>query len=79
MWAGTQAEREAMILEEESERIIGGHVRMAHVTVRGEHQISEYVARLEIVESARILAAAPEGLPRLAPQGPVPSPCWLKV
>lgn len=53
-------------MEEESEPTIGWHVRMAHATVKGEHQISEYVARLEIEECARILAAAPENLRLLA-------------
>jgi hypothetical protein len=41
-------------------------VREAHAAVRGEHQIAEYVAALEIGECARILASDPEGLPRLA-------------
>ena len=41
-------------------------VREAHATVRGEHQIAEYVAALEIGDCARILVSAPEGLPRLA-------------
>ena|SRR5215208_3788704 len=41
-------------------------VREAHAAARGEHQIAEYVAALEIGECARILAADPEGLPRLA-------------
>ena len=41
-------------------------VREAHATVRGEHQIAEYVSDLEIGECARILASDPEGLPRLA-------------
>lgn len=54
-----------MTLEEADERTIGRHVRMAHATVKGEHQISQYVARLEIEECARILAAAPQGLPLL--------------
>ena len=53
-------------MEEAGERTIGKHVRMAHATFKGEHQIAEYVARLEIEECARILAAAPEGLPLLA-------------
>jgi hypothetical protein len=39
---------------------------MAHATFKGEHQIAEYVARLEIGECARILAAASDGLPLLA-------------
>ena len=41
-------------------------VREAHAGIRGEHQIAEYVAALEIGECARILASDPEGLPRLA-------------
>jgi len=41
-------------------------VREAHASARGEHQIAEYVAALEIGECARILASDPEGLPRLA-------------
>ena len=41
-------------------------VREAHAAFRGEHQIAEYVATLEIGECAKILAADPDGLPRLA-------------
>jgi hypothetical protein len=55
-----------MVLKETSERIIGEHIRMAHATFKGEHQIAEYAARLEIAECARILAVAPEALPPLA-------------
>jgi hypothetical protein len=55
-----------MIVEEARERSIGRHVRMAHATIKGEHQLAEYVARLEIGECARILAVAPESLPLLA-------------
>jgi hypothetical protein len=40
---------------------IGRYVRTAHASLK-EHQLAEYVARLEIEECARILAAAPEGL-----------------
>ncbi|HSK82916.1 MAG TPA: hypothetical protein VK902_05845 [Rubrobacter sp.] len=53
-------------MEQSDERTIGRHVRMAHTTVKGEHQLAEYVARLEIAECARILAAAPDALPLLA-------------
>jgi hypothetical protein len=53
-------------VEEARERTIGRHVRMAHATIKGEHQIGEYVSQLEIGECARILAAAPERLPLLA-------------
>jgi len=48
------------------EREIWRHVREAHAAFGGEHQIAEYVAALEIGECARILAADPDGLPRLA-------------
>ena len=41
-------------------------VREAHAGMRGEHQIAEYVAALEVGECARILASDPDGLPRLA-------------
>ena len=39
---------------------------MAQTTLRGEHQIEEYVSRLEIGECASILAASPGLLPLLA-------------
>jgi hypothetical protein len=55
-----------MTVEEAGERIIARHVRMAHARVKGESQIAEYAARLEIEECARILAVAPQGLPLLA-------------
>ena len=42
------------------------HVREAWATARGEHQIAEYVAGLEIEQCATILASDPGGLPRLA-------------
>jgi hypothetical protein len=48
------------------ERALWRHVREARATVRGEHQIAEYVAGLEIEECATILASDPGGLPRLA-------------
>jgi hypothetical protein len=47
-------------------REVWRRVREAHAALRGEHQIAEYVAALEIGECARILASDPEGLPRLA-------------
>jgi hypothetical protein len=55
-----------MVLEEASWRNVGRHIQMAHVTVKGKHQMSEYVARLEMEEGARILVSAPEGLALLA-------------
>lgn len=48
------------------EALIGRHLRAAHERFRGEHQIVEYVAQLEVEECARILAASPMGLPYLA-------------
>jgi hypothetical protein len=47
-------------------REIWRRVQEARTAVRGEHQIAEYVARLEIGECARILASDPDDLPRLA-------------
>jgi len=52
-------------VEEASEHTLGRHVQKAHATFKGEHQIAQYVARLEIEECARILAAAPDALPLL--------------
>ncbi|QIN84747.1 hypothetical protein GBA63_20430 [Rubrobacter tropicus] len=46
--------------------VVGRHVRAAHARFKGEHQIAQYVARLELGECARLLAATPDGLPRLA-------------
>lgn len=46
--------------------VVGRHVRAAHTRFKGEHQIAQYVARLELGECAGILAAVPDGLPRLA-------------
>ena len=48
------------------EKLIRHHLREAHEHVKGEEQIAEYVARLDIGECARILAASPTGLPALA-------------
>jgi hypothetical protein len=49
------------------ERIpVGEHLRRAHETVRGEHQLAEYVWGLEIGECAGILAASPIPLEELA-------------
>jgi hypothetical protein len=45
---------------------VGEHVRRAHEALRGEHQLAEYVAGLEIEDCARILAESKTGLPALA-------------
>jgi hypothetical protein len=47
-------------------RFVWRHVREAQQTIKGENQLAKYVARLEITECARILAASPIGLPSLA-------------
>jgi hypothetical protein len=48
------------------ERLIGDHIRRAHQVVRGEHQLAEYVTRLEIGECAKILQESPVHLSELA-------------
>jgi len=47
-------------------RPVGEHVRRTHEALRGEHQLAEYVANLEIEDCARILAESTTGLPILA-------------
>ncbi len=42
------------------------HLREAHESLRGEHQLADYVARLDLGECARILAAGPTSLASLA-------------
>jgi len=44
----------------------GEHVIRAHEILRGEHQLADYVAGLEIEDCARILIESPTGLPILA-------------
>jgi hypothetical protein len=46
--------------------LIARHLRRAHAEVRGEHQLAEYVARLDLGECAEILAFSPIGLETLA-------------
>jgi hypothetical protein len=46
--------------------VLARHVPGAHATVKGEHQLSEHVARLGPDEGVEILVAGPEGLPSLA-------------
>ena len=45
---------------------VGEHVKRAHEALRGEHQLAEYVAGLEIENCAGILAESTTGLPILA-------------
>ncbi len=46
--------------------IIGRHLREAHEGARGEEQLADYVARLDLGECARILEASPTSLATLA-------------
>jgi hypothetical protein len=48
------------------EHVLGRHIQRAHATVKGEHQILEYVSRLGLDECTEILVASPIGLPALA-------------
>lgn len=52
--------------EEPEERAAWRHIMKAHQELRGEHQLAEYVARMEIGECARVLAASPQTLSSLA-------------
>ncbi|MCA1688809.1 MAG: hypothetical protein LC714_09570 [Actinobacteria bacterium] len=46
--------------------IIGRHLLEAHESSRGEIQLADYVARLDLGECARILEASPTSLASLA-------------
>ena len=46
--------------------IIERHLREAHQSFGGERQLANYVARLDLGECARILAASPTSLASLA-------------
>ena len=52
--------------EGSGERLIARHLREAHEGIKGERQLSEYVARLDLGECARILEASPTSLASLA-------------
>jgi hypothetical protein len=52
--------------ERAGEQLIRFHLHEAHERVRGEEQLAEYVARLDLGECAKILEASPTGLPALA-------------
>jgi hypothetical protein len=52
--------------QEAGDQLIARHLREAHGSFRGEHQLADYVARLDLGECARILAASPTGLASLA-------------
>lgn len=48
------------------EGLIGWHLREAHERARGEIQLADYVASLDLGECARILEASPTSLASLA-------------
>jgi hypothetical protein len=52
--------------EGSGERLIARHLREAHEGIKGERQLEEYVAQLELGECARILEASPVDLASLA-------------
>jgi hypothetical protein len=56
--------------------IIERHLREAHESFRGERQLADYVARLDLGECARILAASPTSLASLAA---LRDACWVGV
>ena len=46
--------------------LIGRHLREAHERFRGERQLADYLAQLDLGECARILEASPTSLASLA-------------
>ena len=46
--------------------LMGRHLREAHERFRGERQLADYVAQLDLGECARILEASPTSLASLA-------------
>ncbi len=52
------------------QHIIGSHIRRAHRTIKGEHQLAQYVARLSLNECAEILSVSNIGLSSLATRHP---------
>jgi hypothetical protein len=50
----------------EDSDLIGRHLAEAHERFQGEHQLADYVVRLDLGECARILEASPTSLASLA-------------
>ena len=48
------------------ERLIARHIREAHERGRGEIQLADYVASVDLAECARVLEASPTSLASLA-------------
>ena len=46
--------------------LIGRHLTQAHESFQGERQLTDYVAKLDLAECARILEASPTNLASLA-------------
>jgi hypothetical protein len=53
-------------LQEVGEPLIARHLREAHESSRGEHQLAHYVAALDLGECVKILEASPTSLASLA-------------
>jgi hypothetical protein len=51
---------------EEREQLFARHLQEAHQRIRGERQLADYVAGLDLGECAKILAASPTSLASLA-------------
>ena len=51
--------------DREDGNLIGRHLREAHESSRGERQLADYVAGLDLGECARILEASPTSLASL--------------
>jgi hypothetical protein len=51
---------------EVGEQLFARHLREAHESSKGERQLADYLARLDLGECARILAASPTSLASLA-------------
>ena len=61
--AGHEEEQGA---REAGEQVIARHLREAHESSRGEHQLAHYVATLDLGECVKILEASPTSLASLA-------------
>lgn len=52
------------------QHIIGLHIKKAHETIKGEHQLAQYVARMSLGECAEVLSVSDIGLASLAARHP---------
>ncbi|MGB3632754.1 MAG: hypothetical protein WA982_01805 [Rubrobacteraceae bacterium] len=58
------------MVKDTDKHLVGSHILKAHRTVRGEHQLAEYVAQLSLGECGEILSAADMDLASLAARHP---------